>query len=100
MGDIIRMDEKKKETPFYYTNVFELTIGPYDFTFVFGYKTPEQAKKQTEEFNPIATISMSPTQAKTAVVVLQEMVAKYEKGFGEIPMENRFKERYKKIFEK
>ena len=102
MGDLVKLGGGKGEIPCYYTNVFELTIGPYDFTFSFGYKNPEQAKAQKEppEFDTIAYVSMSPTQAKTAVTILQEMVAKYEKDFGEIPMEKRFKDRYQKIFEK
>ena len=98
MADVIKIKDESKEIPRYYSNVFELTIGPYDFTFTFGYKTPEQAKAQKTEFDNLAYVSMSPTQAKTAVVVLKEMLAKYEKDFGQIPLEKTFKERYSKIF--
>jgi len=98
MGDVVKLNHGEKEIPRYYSNIFELTIGPYDFSFTFGYKTPAQAKKQTPEYDTLAYVSMSPTQAKTAVVILKEMLDKYEKDFGEIPLEKTFKERHKKIF--
>lgn len=98
MADVIKFNRGDKEIPMYYSNVFELTIGPYDFTFTFGYKTPEQAKKEGGAFDTVAYVSMSPTQAKTTVVILKEMIDKYEKDFGTIPLEKRFKDRHTKIF--
>jgi hypothetical protein len=99
MADIIKMNTKKSESPpHYYSNVIEIVIGPYDFTISFGLKTPEQAKAKIKDFDRIANVSMSASQAKAAVVILKEMVDHYEKDFGEIPMENKFKQRYKKIF--
>jgi len=98
MADIIKIKDESKEIPRYYSNVFELTMGPYDFSFTFGYKTPEQAKQEGGAFDTVAYVSMSPTQAKTSVVILQEMIDKYEKDFGPIPLEKRFKDRHTKIF--
>jgi hypothetical protein len=99
MADIIKFREGQDKGPeFYYSNVIELVVGPYDFTFVWGFKTPEQAKKKGGEFTPLANISMSPNQAKAAVVIIKEMIDNYETQFGEIPLEKDFKERYHNIF--
>ena len=100
MADIIKLSEQKKEAPFYYSNVFELVMGPYDFAFVFGLKTPEQAKVKDLGFVTVANVSMSSSQAKAVAVILKEFLDKYEKDFGEIPMESKFKARYDKAFGK
>lgn len=99
MADIIKFREGQDKGPeFYYSNVIELVVGPYDFTFVWGFKTPEQAKDKEKKFTTLANVSMSPNQAKAAVVILKEMIDNYETQFGEIPLEKDFKERYQKIF--
>lgn len=98
MGDIVKFREGQGGPDFYYSNVFELIISPYDFTFVWGFKTPEQAKSKEVKFTPLANVSMSPNQAKAAVVILKEMTAQYEAQFGEIPLDKDLRERYEKIF--
>lgn len=103
MGDIIKFKEESGQGPdFYYSNVFELVLSIYDFTFVWGFKTPEQAKAQATakdaKFTALANVSMSPSQAKAAVVILKEMIGKYEAEFGEIPLDKDFKDRYRKVF--
>ncbi len=99
MGDIIKFKEGQGQGPdFYYSNIFELIIGVYDFTFVWGFKTPEQAKARDAKFTALANVSMSPSQAKAAVVILKEMIDNYEAQFGKIPLDKDFKDRYQKVF--
>lgn len=102
MAEIVKISgekEERKEPDTYYSNVFELNISPYDFTFVWGYKTAKQAKAKTEEFESLANVSMSPSQGKAVFVILGEMIKKYEEQFGEIPIAKDFKERFRKLFE-
>lgn len=100
MADIINMNKGNKEIPTYYSNVFTLTTGPYDFTFSFGYKTPKQVQEGSQDYDTVAYVSMSPNQAKTVIVILKEMIQRYEKEFGQIPLEKQFKDRYNKLFGK
>jgi hypothetical protein len=102
MGDVIKFTEQKKEVPSLYSNVVGVTVGPYDFVFSWGYKSPEQAQQSAKDaadnWSTLAYVAISPSQAKTVLVLLKEMVDKYESDFGEIPMEDKFKKRYQKIF--
>ena len=98
MADIIRLNEEEKEVPKYYSNVFEIVMGPYDLTFIFGTKTTKQMKEKKKDFDENVQISMSPQQAKASIVVLKEMLNRYEKDLGVIPIAPDFKERYKKLF--
>lgn len=68
-----------------YCNVFSVTMSPFDFIFDFGYKSPEQMRSKTTEFEVVARVAMSPSHAKTMVTVLQGLVNNYEATYGAIP---------------
>ena len=55
-------------------------------------------KEKKKDFDETVKISMSPQQAKASLIVLKEMLNKYEKDLGGIPIPPDFKERYKKLF--
>ncbi len=98
MADIIRLSEEEKQVPQFYSNVFEIVMGAFDLTFIFGTKTTKQMKEKKKDFDENVKISMSPQQAKASIVVLKEMLNRYEKDLGVIPIPPDFKERYKKLF--
>ena len=98
MAEIIDMKKHIKDLQYFYSNVFTVTVSPYDVTIDFGVKTPEQAKAKSDEFDKVARVSMSPTQAKTLLVILKELINSYEKDFGKIPLAPEFRGRYKAIY--
>lgn len=68
-----------------YCNVFSVAMSPFDLIFDFGYKSPEQMRSKTTEFEVVARVAMSPSHAKTMVTILQGLVSRYEETFGAIP---------------
>lgn len=83
---------EEKDLEFFYVNVFEVTVGPFDFVFDFGFKTPEQSKKPVKDFKKVCRVAMSPGHAKAMIPLLSNMVANYESQFGIIPTPNFDKE--------
>ncbi|MFA5238314.1 MAG: DUF3467 domain-containing protein [Phycisphaerae bacterium] len=74
-----------EELPKFYVNVVELTASPYDFTFDFGLKTPEQLKQGGSDFERTVRIAMSPSHAKSMLPILTDSIRTYEENFGIIP---------------
>ncbi|MBA3631079.1 MAG: DUF3467 domain-containing protein [Actinobacteria bacterium] len=72
------------ETPVY-ANVFEATIGPYDVVFDFGFRTPEQGRRQSPDYERVARIAMSLAHVKTMIPIMAKLVAQYEEQWGEVP---------------
>lgn len=58
---------------------------PFDVVMDFGFKTPEQAKKQGIDYDIVARIAMSLSHAKSMLPILARVVAEYEKQVGTIP---------------
>jgi hypothetical protein len=74
-----------EQIPSFYANVVEFTTGPFDVTIDFGFKTPEQAKGMSPDWNHVARVSMSPSHAKSMAKLLIDQIASYEQNFGVIP---------------
>jgi hypothetical protein len=68
-----------------YANVVKMTTGPYDLVMDFGFKSPEEAGRGMEDFNPTVRIAMSLAHAKSMIPLLARMIAEYESQAGEIP---------------
>lgn len=100
MTEEVETTENDQKYPKVYSNIFELTMSAYDFTFGFGRKTQKQIKAKSEDFERTVEVSMSPQHAKSVLVVLMEMIDKYEKEIGGIPVAPEFKERYDTLFNK
>ena len=65
-----------------YANVVKIAATPFDTTFDFGYRSPEQTSK---DFNPLTRIIMSHSHAKAMLPILASLIAKLEKEIGPIP---------------
>lgn len=79
------MATEPNKIPFYYANVVEFTMSPFDLTIDFGFKTPEQVKGQSPDWDHVARVSMSPSHAKSMLKFLLDQVQAYEERFGMIP---------------
>lgn len=78
------MPEPEPPPPIY-ANVASLTTGPFDVVMDFGFKTPEQAKKGSPDFEIVARIAMSVSHAKSMLPLLAKLIAQYEQQFGPVP---------------
>jgi Protein of unknown function (DUF3467) len=67
-----------------YANVVQLTTGPYDMTFDFGFKAPERLRTGSPEFEIVARVTMSLAHAKTILPLLSQQIAQYEQRVGPI----------------
>jgi hypothetical protein len=67
-----------------YANVVNMTAGPFDLVMDFGFKTPEQAAKESAEYEIVARVAMSLAHAKTMLPLLSRVIESYEKQVGEI----------------
>jgi hypothetical protein len=74
-----------EQVPFFYANVVEFTMGPFDLTIDFGFKTPDQVKRQSPDWDRVARVSMSPSHAKSMLKILLDHIQAYEQQFGMIP---------------
>ena len=81
-----------------YANTFEMSMGPFDSAIVFGVKTPEQYKAPTPEFQRKTTVYMSHKHVKVFLVVMKELIDKYEGTMGDISLPPDFQARYDKLF--
>lgn len=82
----------------YYSNVFEAFIGPYDYAIVFGLKNSEQYKTRSIEFDKLAMVYMSHEQTKTLLIILKELLDKYESDMGEVNLPPEYRKRYHDLF--
>ena len=71
-------------TPPVYANVVEMTTGPFDLVLDFGFKTPEQTKRQSPDYDIVARVAMSLAHAKSMIPLLTRMIAEYESKIGPI----------------
>jgi hypothetical protein len=67
-----------------YANVVEIVVGPYDLVMDFGFRPPEQTKKQGTDWEPVARVAMSLAHAKSMLPILARQIAAYEKQVGPI----------------
>jgi hypothetical protein len=67
-----------------YANVVEITTGPFDMVFDFGFRTPESAKRQAPDYEIVARVAMSLAHAKTLLPILAKQIANYEEQVGPI----------------
>jgi hypothetical protein len=67
-----------------YANVVQLTSGPYDLIFDFGFKSPERARAGSAEFDIVARVAMSLSHAKSMIPLLTRQIAEYESRVGPI----------------
>jgi hypothetical protein len=68
-----------------YANVVQITTGPFDMTFDFGFKNPERTRSGAAEFDIVARVSMSLGHAKSMIPLIAGQIAKYEQQVGSIP---------------
>ena len=64
-----------------YTNVVQVSAGPYDFSLTFGLKDPS-----TNEDELHTRVRFSPQQARALYLLLQSVIEAYEKNIGGIPL--------------
>jgi hypothetical protein len=67
-----------------YANVVQITTGPYDLVFDFGFKSPERARAGSAEFDIVARVAMSLGHAKSMIPLLTRQIAEYESKIGPI----------------
>jgi Protein of unknown function (DUF3467) len=72
-----------------YANVVNMTAGPFDLVMDFGFKTPEQATKQSSDYDIVARVAMSLAHAKSMLPILSGIIDMYEKQVGEIAVPKR-----------
>jgi hypothetical protein len=70
--------------PVVYTNVVQITAGPFDVVLDFGFKPPEQTRKGSPDYEIVARVAMSLAHAKTMLPILAKMIAEYEDKVGPI----------------
>jgi hypothetical protein len=81
----VHMFDRNEQPPLVYANVVDVTAGPYDLVMDFGFRTPEQTKRQSTEYQTVVRVAMSLSHAKTMVPVLAKVIAAYEQQAGTIP---------------
>jgi hypothetical protein len=67
-----------------YSNVTQITTGPFDMIFDFGFKSPERARAGSAEFDVVARVAMSLGHAKSMLPLLAKQIAEYESKVGPI----------------
>jgi hypothetical protein len=67
-----------------YANVVDITVGPFDMVIDFGFKSPEQTKRQSADYEVVARVAMSLAHAKAMLPLLARIIAKYEQQVGPI----------------
>jgi len=67
-----------------YANVFEAVVGPYDLVMDFGFKSPDQTKKGSPDFEVVSRVAMSLAHAKAMLPALARVIAEYEQNVGPI----------------
>jgi hypothetical protein len=73
---------EERNIPRYYCNVVGIDAGAFDFIFKFGLKKKRNNPVSDEDFD--IEIIMSPQHAKSLLEVLNQVVANYEKEFGNL----------------
>jgi len=67
-----------------YANVVQITTGPFDMIFDFGFKSPERARAGSPDFDIVARVAMSLAHAKSILPLLAKQIADYEQKVGPI----------------
>lgn len=80
---MIRRVADDTEIPFFYANVVNMHVGPYDFVMEFGYKTPEEGP--TNRYTKICNVTMGLGHAKAMLPMMAKLIAAYEQNVGQIP---------------
>lgn len=78
--------------PLLYTNVVQMSIGPYDVTMDFGYSAQENLFEVAAKSEPtlpvpqrVARITMSHGHAKSMIPLIAKLIANLEENVGSIP---------------
>ena len=78
--------------PFFYANVVQMNIGPYDVTMDFGYNAVENLFDAAASDEPtilvpqrVARITMSHGHAKSMIPLIAKLIANLEENVGSIP---------------
>lgn len=79
------MPDGREPPPLVYTNVVQMTTGPYDLVMEFGFKTPEQTQRGSTEYETVVRVAMSLSHAKSMIPLIANQIAQYEQQVGEIP---------------
>lgn len=79
------MEEKEKKV--IYTNSIGISASLFDIKLLVNYISDNNENNETKKDN-ICEIVMSPQHAKAFLNVLQKTIESYEKGFGEINLNN------------
>lgn len=73
------------ELPFFYVNAVQVNASPFDFTFDFGFKRPEDSLPGSNEYHKLVRLTMSPGHAKSLFRILSAQLTAFEQALGEIP---------------
>lgn len=68
-----------------YANSVELSAGPFDIVFDFGFRGPVPGSSKPGRPQSVAKVAMSLSHAKTMLPILARVIADYEKNVGTIP---------------
>ena len=79
-----RLTDGKESPPLVYANVVQITTGPFDLVMDFGFKTPEQTRRGSTEYESVVRVAMSLAHAKSMVPILANVIARYEQQVGPI----------------
>jgi hypothetical protein len=84
-SSLLEGDCKLPETPEpIYANVLQITTGPFDMVFDFGFKSPERTRSGSADFDVVARVAMSLGHAKSMLPLLARQIAEYEEKVGPI----------------
>jgi len=75
----------EEEIPFFYVNAVQVATSPFDVTFDFGFKRPEDNRPGSTDYKKLVRVTMSPQHAKTLFKILNDQLTAYETRLGDIP---------------
>ena len=80
--------------PEYYSNAIRLVTNIYGTTIVFGRDRPIGIEGSATIAEPVCTVHMSPTHAKSLFLLLRYQLRDYEKKWGRLPVVPEMAEKY------
>lgn len=82
------------QIPELYSNLVRLTTNNYGTTILFGVARPTSLEGEAAIARPVCSIFMSPSHAKSLLLLLRHQLRSYEEDWGEIRIPDDLAERY------
>jgi hypothetical protein len=67
-----------------YSNVVQVTMGPFDLVLDFGFKDPERQRAGSPDYEIVSRVAMSLAHAKSMLPLIARLIAEYESKIGPI----------------